>query len=108
KGLGSIPENDTKRFFRMTDMHVKRCRELTTEDSERVDMAFSKRRIEDRKKWLFRFDKNNKMNVEEPEFAIKDFIDKDLIEFSMDDNIRSIPSAVDGLKPVQRKILFTA
>jgi DNA gyrase/topoisomerase IV subunit B len=34
------------------------------------------------------------------------FVDKELIEFSKADLIRSIPSAVDGLKPSQRKVLY--
>lgn len=37
---------------------------------------------------------------------ISDFINKELILFSMADNIRSIPSVVDGFKPGQRKVLF--
>jgi DNA topoisomerase II len=37
---------------------------------------------------------------------LKDFINKELILFSMADNIRSIPSVADGLKPGQRKVLF--
>lgn len=37
-----------------------------------------------------------------------DFINKELILFSMADLQRSIPSMVDGLKPGQRKILFCA
>lgn len=35
-----------------------------------------------------------------------DFVNKELILFSMADLSRSIPSMVDGLKPGQRKILF--
>lgn len=35
-----------------------------------------------------------------------DFVHKELIQFSMADLQRSIPSMVDGLKPGQRKILF--
>ena len=35
-----------------------------------------------------------------------DFVNKELILFSMVDLQRSIPSMVDGLKPGQRKILF--
>jgi DNA topoisomerase-2 len=38
--------------------------------------------------------------------AISDFINRELILFSMADNIRSLPSAVDGLKPGLRKIIF--
>jgi DNA topoisomerase-2 len=40
------------------------------------------------------------------EIPISDFINKELILFSMADNIRSIPSVMDGFKPGQRKILF--
>ena len=40
------------------------------------------------------------------QIPIADFINKELILFSMADNIRSIPSVVDGLKPGQRKVLF--
>ena len=39
--------------------------------------------------------------------TVEDFINKELIHFSNSDNIRSIPSAIDGLKPSQRKILFS-
>ena len=35
-----------------------------------------------------------------------DFVNKELILFSLADNQRSIPSMVDGLKPGQRKILY--
>jgi DNA topoisomerase-2 len=37
---------------------------------------------------------------------VEDFVNKELIHFSIFDNMRSIPSAIDGLKPSQRKILF--
>ena len=36
-----------------------------------------------------------------------DFINKDLIHFSNYDTERSIPSMCDGLKPSQRKVLFS-
>ena len=36
-----------------------------------------------------------------------DFVNKELILFSMADNLRSIPSVLDGLKPSQRKVLYT-
>ena len=37
---------------------------------------------------------------------MNEFINKDLIHFSVSDNIRSIPSIIDGFKPSQRKVLF--
>lgn len=37
---------------------------------------------------------------------IADFVNKELILFSIADCVRSIPSVVDGFKPGQRKVLF--
>ena len=42
-----------------------------------------------------------------PELSISDFVNKELVHFAVADCVRSIPSLVDGLKPGQRKILFT-
>lgn len=39
--------------------------------------------------------------------TFNDFINRELILFSNMDLERSIPSLVDGLKPGQRKVLFT-
>ncbi len=36
-----------------------------------------------------------------------DFVNKELILFSVASNLRAIPSIVDGLKPGQRKIMFS-
>lgn len=40
------------------------------------------------------------------EIPYSDFINRELILFSMADNIRSIPSVADGLKPGQRKVVW--
>ena len=46
------------------------------------------------------------IDQQEKKVKYSDFINKELILFSMADLQRSIPSMVDGLKPGQRKILF--
>jgi DNA topoisomerase-2 len=46
------------------------------------------------------------LDQREKEIKYRDFINKELILFSMADLQRSIPSMVDGFKPGQRKILF--
>ena len=46
------------------------------------------------------------LNHDTDEIAYSDFINKELILFSMADNVRSIPSVVDGLKPGQRKVIW--
>ncbi len=40
------------------------------------------------------------------EIPYAEFINRELILFSMADNIRSIPSVADGLKPGQRKVIW--
>ena len=41
-----------------------------------------------------------------PNVTIRDLVNKELVLFSIEDNIRSIPNLVDGLKPSQRKIIY--
>jgi DNA topoisomerase II len=40
------------------------------------------------------------------EIPYSEFVNKELILFSMAGNVRSIPSVADGLKPGQRKIIW--
>ena len=57
--------------------------------------------------WLLNFDPfNTYLNQTSGDIRYKNFIDEELIFFSYYDNIRSIPSMMDGLKPSERKILF--
>ncbi len=42
------------------------------------------------------------------EQTFSDFINQELLLFSLADNIRSIPNVIDGLKPGQRKVLFAS
>jgi DNA gyrase/topoisomerase IV subunit B len=59
-----------------------------------------------RKKWLSKYDKDVYIGVDENKVSYQDLINKELIHFSIYDNLRSIPSLCDGLKPSQRKILY--
>ncbi len=78
------------------------------DDDDAIRLAFDKTRADDRKKWLMNYDKNKVLKYEQKVIPYYDFIHLDLIHFSNDDLIRSIPSVVDGLKPSQRKILYGA
>jgi len=78
------------------------------DDDDAIRLAFDKSRADDRKKWLLNYNKNNIIKYEQKTIPYYDFIHYDLIHFSNDDLIRSIPSVVDGLKPSQRKILYGA
>ena len=108
KGLGTIEPKESKRFFKNIDKHLIRfnyCDEDITEDI--IDLAFNKKRSDDRKEWLLNYNPKNIIDKFNSKTTIHSFIDDELIEFSMSDNIRSIPSLVDGLKVSQRKVLYT-
>ena len=47
------------------------------------------------------------MDYSANELPICDFVNKELVHFAVADCVRSIPSLIDGLKPCQRKVLFT-
>jgi hypothetical protein len=71
-----------------------------------IDLAFSKKRADDRKEWLRGYQSGTYVDYNVDTMLMSDFIQKELILFSRADNVRSIPSMVDGLKPAQRKVLF--
>lgn len=70
-----------------------------------IILAFDKDYADKRKQWLMKYNKNNILQYDGSKVTYSDFINKGLIHFSIDDNIRSIPSIVDGFKPGQRKIM---
>ena len=73
-----------------------------------LTLAFSKHRANDRKRWLANYDQSVSLDAKVQKVPYSEFVNKDLIHFSNYDNIRSIPSVCDGLKPSQRKIIYTA
>lgn len=77
-----------------------------SKSSQSIDLAFNKNRADERKKWLMKYDSSNTLDHKQREVTYTEFINKELIHFSNADNIRSIPSIVDGLKPSQRKIFY--
>jgi len=71
-----------------------------------IELAFSKKKVEDRKKWLTEFVPGTFIDYKGGSVSYSDFVNKELILFSNADNLRSIPSLMDGLKPGQRKIMY--
>jgi DNA topoisomerase-2 len=101
KGLGTSTAAEFKEYFK-----VKKTVMFQWDGGDSVDLAFNKKRADHRKTWLeaYRGDPVGS----EAALTTTDFVNKELIVFSLYDNERNIPSVVDGLKPSQRKILFAA
>lgn len=103
KGLGSSSSKEAKEYFkRMNTLNFK----WTDKSESAIDLAFNKKRADDRKKWLMQYDRNVVLDYNHKDVTYEDFINKELIHFSNADIERSIPNIMDGLKESTRKILF--
>jgi len=130
KGLGTSTSAEAKDYFSHLDLHEITFEDITTDEckdsgdemdvgepmpdkvvsgSNLINMAFSKKHVEDRKQWLNNLKKGTYLNYSDAQkngVTYSAFIKKELILFSQYDNHRSIPHLFDGLKPSQRKVLF--
>ena len=115
KGLGTSTSEEAKGYF--TNFDEKNiCYLISEEDNDlsnkelsinKIELAFDKKRIEDRKLWLKTYDKDRIIEQSQKKVFYHEFIDKELIHFSDYDCKRSIPSVCDGLKPSLRKIIYS-
>jgi len=104
KGLGTSTEVEAQEWFR--NLHeIKYAWDTQTDES--MSLAFSKKRADDRKDWLSKYDPERALIIgDKGNVDYSRFIHDELIHYSNADNIRSLPSLMDGLKPSQRKIMF--
>ncbi|KAF2204575.1 type II DNA topoisomerase [Delitschia confertaspora ATCC 74209] len=107
KGLGTSTVDDAEIYFRDLDTHLKTFHTMKEQEAQLIDLAFSKKKADARKEWLRDFVPGNHLDLTGGGISYEDFVNKELILFSMADNLRSIPSVVDGFKPGQRKVLYT-
>ncbi len=120
--MGTSTKEDARQYFKDIQRHRKLFSAASRDDRDLIDMAFNKKKADHRKDWLRAFRQGtfmdhgtfitfisiNSLNcVDVDEIGLSDFINKELVLFSMADNIRSLPCVVDGLKPGLRKILFS-
>jgi DNA topoisomerase-2 len=102
KGLGTANRVEAQEYFK--DMNIAKFTWDNGSDSA-VDLAFNKKKANDRKDWLLAYDSSKILNGKK-EVPYIEFVHNDLIHFSYYDLIRSIPNVMDGLKVSQRKILY--
>ncbi|THU89449.1 type II DNA topoisomerase [Dendrothele bispora CBS 962.96] len=106
KGLGTSNDADARQYFSNMAKHLIPFAPTQEGDKELIDLAFSKKKADDRKEWLRQFKPGTYLDHRLEEIPYSEFINKELILFSMADNVRSIPSVADGLKPGQRKVIW--
>ncbi len=98
-----VVKKSTKKKSRFSPLEKAKLRRV----NDIITLAFDKKRADDRKGWLKKFNIDEVLE-EIGDVTYDDFVNKELIHFSNADNIRSIPSISDGLKPSLRKILYAS
>jgi DNA topoisomerase-2 len=128
KGLGTSTAAEAKAYFTDLEQHRSRfvwrnhpgdggpdtdadvgsnaIKAYGQDANDLIDLVFSKRRAQDRKAWLLAHRAPLPLPPQQPTVSYCDFVNRELVHFSHADNVRSIPSVVDGLKPSQRKLLY--
>ena len=106
KGLGTSTSKEFKEYF--ANKKVVSFHHTGESSSNIVDMVFNKKRAEDRKTWLEKYDKSAFLDTAKNTVQYDQFFNKEMVHFSVYDCERSIPNMVDGLKTSLRKILYCA
>jgi DNA topoisomerase-2 len=111
KGLGTSTSAEAREYFKkIQDLTVKFDADTMTDDS--IILAFDKKKADARKAWLLESTAKEANQLEIPygdvkQLNITDFVHKDLVNFSLADLKRSIAHVADGLKPSQRKVMYS-
>lgn len=114
KGLGTIETSFGKEMSHNIENYLIPFQPKTNDDDESIDRTFNKNRADDRKEWInktktLQYDAEEEQNQRiQHGLNITDYFNKDVAEFSRYNLEISIPSIMDGFKPSQRKIIYTA
>ena len=107
KGLATNEAQDVKEYFTHYNDNLIQIN-FNGKYRNWLDMAFNDRKADLRKDWLQTITPDTHLpRVKGQPIELIDFVKNDLVLFSYDNCVRSIPSVIDGLKPTQRKILYT-
>jgi DNA topoisomerase II len=102
KGLGTSSAQEIKETFGKKIVKFV----LDDEAKHHLNKVFHQKFADQRKEWLANYDINSYIPIQE-ECLISNYINHELIKFSIYDCERNIPNLFDGLKISQRKILYS-
>lgn len=106
KGLGTTRPEDVPDTFGLKMLEYVRDEEA----HNNINKVFNKNFSDIRKSWIGNYNNNDYTSLDDKseisDMLISDFINSEMIKFSIDDCKRSLPNLYDGLKESQRKILY--
>jgi DNA topoisomerase-2 len=106
KGLGTSTATEAKEYFTNLSKQTIIYNADNQTDNELIK-AFKKGYEDNRKEWIKESTgKESLLDFTVLKQTISQFVNNELINFSIADLERSIPNMMDGLKPSQRKVLY--
>lgn len=106
KGLATSTAKEGQEYFRNIDHHKIDFRYNGEEDDRDLELVFDSKKADMRKTWLGDFIPGTFLTqTDRKEISFTEFVNEELVLYSMSSNVRAIPSIMDGLKPGQRKII---
>jgi len=106
KGLGTSTGKEFREYFEKKKLIGFDWKGESSQEA--IDKVFNKKRADDRKDWLEKYDRTEHLATNEELVSYDDFISREFIHFSKYDCDRSIGNLMDGYKTSQRKIFFAA
>lgn len=108
KGLGTSTAEEARSLFKKLSVNKMDYFSDAQDNTDKAMLlAFEKKKADDRKVWLQTTRPGEILDFSKTKMTFDDFINKELVQFSLSDVLRSIPSIYDGLKPSQRKVIYT-
>ena len=106
KGLGTSTALEAKEYFKNLTNQTIIYSSTDTTDADLIK-AFKKGYEDNRKEWIKESTgKQNSLNFTVLKQSFSQFVNNELINFSIADLERSIPNMMDGFKPSQRKVIY--
>lgn len=106
KGLGGHNDTETREYFRCYITNLVKLH-MDKKAEKNLIIAFDQKKTDDRKKIIqSRTGEHSLPRFINTPIECSDFLNNDWIDYSYEACVRSVPSAIDGLKPSQRKILY--
>lgn len=107
KGLGTSKKEDTLIYFK--NMAMQHLKEFSGDDetSDLIKHIFDPKESAWRKDWLLAPMNEDRLNYNDKKMNISKFLKTEMHDFSMYNIKRAVPSAIDGLKVSQRKVIHT-
>lgn len=106
KGLGTSLRSDTINYFKaMNNFHLKKL-VADSETKDLINHIFNPSDSNWRKEWLLKPMETDRLDYNADSMEISRYLRTEMYDYSSYNIKRAIPSAIDGLKVSQRKVIY--